>query len=266
MEILISAGVALCIAFVLGILLGVFKQVFHVETDPKVGEIREVLPGANCGACGYPGCDGFAEAAAKGEAPVDGCTVGASAVASKIAKIMGMEGGGKKAKKVAHILCQGCYEVCPPKSHYVGVKTCAAAKVSINGTKKCDWGCIGFGDCAEACPFGAISIKENGLVEIDPEICTGCEICVETCPQNLLQLISEDTAGALALCNCRNPKRQVIMKNCKSGCIKCGLCEKNCPIDAIKLVDGIPQVDYDLCTSCGACVQKCPTKVLTLLS
>ena len=262
--ILISGLVALGVAFLLGILLGVFKQVFHVETDPKVEEVRAVLPGANCGACGYPGCDGFAAAVAKGEAPTNGCTVGAAEVASKVSKIMGVEATSSE-KKIVHLLCQGCYEVSKPKANYVGVKTCAAAKTSINGTKECDWGCIGFGDCAVACPFDAISVLDNGLVAIDEEKCTGCGICVAQCPQHILYLLPKNTKGALALCNCRNPRKQVIMKNCKRGCIKCGKCERVCAVQALKLVDGIPKIDYTTCTSCGACVEGCPTKVLTLI-
>lgn len=262
--ILISAFVALGLAFVLGILLGVFKQVFHVDVDPKVEEIRAALPGANCGACGYPGCDGFSAAVAKGEAPVNGCTVGATEVAAKLAKIMGQEAGASE-KNVAHLLCQGCYEVSKPKAAYIGVKTCAAAKIAINGSKDCDWGCIGFGDCAVACPFHAITVLNNGLVQIDEAICTGCGICVAQCPQHVLRLFPENTKGALALCNCRNPRKSVIMKNCKRGCIKCGKCERVCEPQALKLVNGIPEVDYALCTSCGKCVEGCPTKVLVLL-
>lgn len=262
--IVVSGLVALGIAFLLGILLGVFKQVFHVEVDPKVEEVRAVLPGANCGACGYPGCDGFAAAVAKGEAPTNGCSVGADEVAVKVAKIMGVEASSTE-KQVAHLVCQGCYEVSKRKAAYVGVKTCAAAKTSINGTKECDWGCIGFGDCAVACPFHVITVLDNGLVQIDETKCTGCGICVAQCPQHVLRLFAANAKGALALCSCRNPRKPVIMKNCKRGCIKCGKCERVCEAKALKLVNGIPEIDYSLCTSCNACVEGCPTKVLVLL-
>lgn len=262
--ILISGTVAFGIAGVLGVLLGVFKQIFHVEVDPKVSQIREVLPGANCGACGYPGCDGFASAVASGKAKTNGCTVGAAEVASKVSHIMGVD-ASLTVKNISHLLCQGCYKVSKPKATYVGVKTCAAAKVSINGTKECDWGCIGFGDCAVACPFDAISVTDDGLVEIDPVKCTGCGICVTQCPQHVLKLFPENTKGALALCSCHNPRKPVIMKNCKKGCIKCGKCERVCEVKALKLVDGIPKINYSLCTSCAKCAEGCPTKVLTIL-
>ena len=262
--ILISALVALAVAFLLGLLLGIFKQVFYVEVDPKVEEIRSCLPGANCGACGFPGCDGFANAVASGKAPTNGCTVGANEVATKVAKLMGVE-ASTSVKQVAHLLCQGCHSVCKPKGHYVGVKSCTAAKLGVNGIKECDWSCIGFGDCAVACPFNAITVTDDGLVNIDKTRCTGCGICVNTCPQKVLKLFPENTKGALALCSCTNPKKQVIMKNCKRGCIKCGKCERSCEPGALKLVNGIPQIDYSLCDSCGKCVDGCPTKVLTLL-
>lgn len=263
--ILISGLVALGVAFILGVLLGIFKQVFYVEVDPKVEQVRSVLPGANCGACGFPGCDGFANAAAKGEAPSNGCTAGGSEVAKKVASILGVDASSSVPNK-AMLLCQGCYSVSKPKGSYVGLKTCTAAKLSINGTKSCDWGCIGFGDCAKNCPFNAISLTDDGLVKIDPAKCVGCGICVGVCPQKIIKLFPENLKGSLALCNCRNPKKQVIMKNCKKGCIKCGKCEKSCEPQALKLVDGIPQIDYSLCDACGKCAEGCPTKVLTIVN
>lgn len=260
MNIILTLAVSLSISFLLGILLGTFKRVFYVAVDPKVALIRSVLPGANCGACGYPGCDGFASAVAKGEAKTNGCPVGSSPVAKKIGEIMGVSADA--SKKIAVLLCQGSHDVCENKSGYVGVRTCMAAKVAINGTKNCDWGCIGFGDCEHACPFDAIHVREDGLPFVDIEKCTGCGICVSACPQHILATIGSEKVGAIALCSCRNPKKSVIMKNCKRGCIKCMKCERVCETKAIKVTDGIPVVDYSLCTSCGKCIEECPTKVL----
>ena len=260
MNIILTLGVSLAISFLLGLLLGTFKKVFYVAVDPKVALIRSVLPGANCGACGYPGCDGFAAAVAKGEAKTNGCPVGSSPVAKKVGEIMGVS--AESSKKIAVLLCQGTKDVCANKSEYVGVPTCLAAKVAINGTKNCDWGCIGFGDCEHACPFDAIHVREDGLPFVDVEKCTGCGICVAACPQHILATIASEKKGAVALCSCRNPKKSVIMKNCKRGCIKCLKCEKVCEVGAIKVTDGIPVVDYSLCTSCGKCIEGCPTKVL----
>lgn len=260
--IFLTLAVSLVLSLGLGFLLGFFKKVFHVETDEKVERVREVLPGANCGACGYPGCDGFAASVAAGNAPVNGCPVGAAAVAKKIGEIMGVS--AEASAKVAVLLCQGSVDVCADKGSYVGVKTCRAAKLSVNGTKNCDWGCIGFGDCEAACPFDAIHIGKNGLPEVDTEKCTGCGVCVAQCPQHILATMQAGTKGAVALCSCRNPRKAMIMKNCKRGCIKCMKCEKNCHTGALKLVNGIPVIDYALCDSCGKCVEGCPTKVLVL--
>lgn len=258
--IFLTLAVSSILSLMLGFLLGFFKKVFHVENDEKVELVREILPGANCGACGYPGCDGFAAAVVSGDAPVNGCPVGAAPVAGKIGEIMGVSANAEA--KAAVLLCQGSCEFCADKGLYTGIKTCRAAKISVNGTKNCDWGCIGFGDCEAACPFDAIHVEKNGLPKIDLEKCTGCAVCVAACPQHILTTVSVNTKGALALCSCRNPRKASIMKNCKRGCIKCMKCEKNCPTGALKLVDGIPVINYELCDSCGKCIAGCPTKVL----
>ena len=260
--ILLTLAVSLVLSLLLGLLLGFFKKIFYVEPDKTAAAVREVLPGANCGACGYPGCDGFAAAVAAGDAPVNGCPVGAAPVAEAIGKIMGVDASA--SARVAVLTCQGSHDVCRDKCDYVGIKTCKAAKISINGTKECDWGCIGLGDCERACPFDAIHIKENGLPEVDYDKCTGCAVCVAQCPQHVLTTVPINQKGAIALCSCRNPRKPQIMKNCKRGCIKCMKCEKNCPTGAIKVIDGIPKVDYTLCDSCNKCVEGCPTKVLML--
>ncbi len=252
--------VSLCLSLLIGFLLGFFKKLFYVPVDQTVEKVRAALPGANCGACGFPGCDGFAAAVAAGDAPVNGCTVGAGPVAEQIGAIMGVSADAEV--KVAVLLCQGSYDVCKDKADYVGVQTCKAAKIAVNGTKECDWGCIGLGDCEHSCPFDAIHVEDDGLPHVDYEKCTGCSVCVAACPQHILTTVPVSRTGSIALCSCRNPKKAVIMKNCKHGCIKCMKCEKKCPKGAIKIVDGIPQVDYELCDSCGICVEGCPTKVL----
>ncbi|EFW37504.1 RnfABCDGE type electron transport complex subunit B [Treponema phagedenis] len=262
-SLVLTLVVSLALSLLLGFALGFFKKLFFVEVDEKVAQIRDALPGANCGACGFPGCDGFAEAVATGEAPVNGCKVGAAPVTEKIAAILGT--GGTAESEVCVLLCQGSHDVCKDKASYNGIQTCTAVKISINGLKNCDWGCIGFGDCERACPFDAIHIKEDGLPHVDYDKCTGCGICVAECPQQILRTVPTTRTGALALCSCRNPKKAQIMKNCKRGCIKCMKCERNCPKGAIKVINGIPVTDYTLCDSCGLCVSGCPTKVLVLL-
>lgn len=261
--ILLTFAVSLGVSLLLGLLLGIFKRIFHVEVDETVAAVRAVLPGANCGACGFPGCDGFAGAVASGDAPVNGCPVGAAPVASAIGKIMGVNASA--AAKVVVLTCQGTHNVCRDKCDYIGIKSCKAAKISINGTKECDWGCIGLGDCENSCPFDAIHMTESGLPEVDYDKCTGCGVCVAQCPQHVLMTVPKKLRGAIALCQCRNPRKGQIMKNCKRGCIKCMKCERNCPTGAIKVINGIPEVDYSLCDSCNKCVEGCPTKVLVLV-
>lgn len=263
MIILYTALVALVLAFVLGFLLGFFKKVFYVKTDPRQEQIRSVLPGANCGGCGFPGCDGFAAACAKGKVPVDGCTAGGAATAKQVAAVMGVTAAVEE--KIALLACRGSKEHTQVKGDYIGVKTCVAAKQSINGTKLCNWGCIGFGDCVSVCGFGALSMGDDGLPHIDAARCTGCGVCVKACPQQLLSRVPVTRKGAVALCANRTQNKASVLKNCKVGCIKCGKCERLCPKKAIVITNGIPVVDYALCDACGECVNGCPTKVLALL-
>lgn len=264
MIILYTALVAVVLAFVLGFLLGFFKKVFYVQEDPLQGKIRAALPGANCGGCGFPGCDGYAAAVAKGKSSVDGCSAGGKQTAQKLAEIMGVQSSAEE--QIAILACQGSKEHAFLKGEYIGISTCAGAKQSIGGTKMCAWGCIGFGDCVEACRFDAIHIAESGLPEIDKQKCTGCGMCVKTCPQHLLARIPVERKGSIALCSNRSQNKPSIIKQCKSGCIKCGKCERTCKQGAIKLVDGIPVTDYTKCIACGECVAGCPTKVLFLLT
>lgn len=258
---LVSAG----LAFLLGILLGFFKKIFFVPVDPTVEKIRECLPGANCGGCGYPGCDGFAAACAAGKAPADGCAAGGPEVAKQVGAVLGVE--VKAVKYSAILACRGSKTCAQPKGFYNGVKSCAATKtMGINGTKMCNFGCIGFGDCAAACKFGAITIGEDGLPVFDDSKCTGCGACAAACPQHLILRVPEDQKGPLALCSNRNPNKAAILKQCKNGCIKCGKCERTCKEGAIKLENGIPVVDYSKCNQCGDCVNGCPTHVLSMRS
>lgn len=264
MQIIIATLViSLILSAVLGFLLGFFKKVFFVPVDPTEARIREALSGVNCGACGYAGCDGLAAAIARGEAPANACTVGGSSVAHKIGEIIGTDAEAETTVAVLH--CQGSNVLCLPKAEYNGIKTCRAVKLSINGLKACDWACIGFGDCEAVCPFDAIHMEADGLPHVDYSKCTGCGMCVKECPQSILSTIPVERKGAIALCSNRNSRKAQVIKDCKVGCIKCLKCEKVCPKQCIKVINGIPVVDYALCDSCNECVKSCPTKVLALL-
>lgn len=261
--ILFTVIVSLCVAFVLGLLLGLFKKIFAVEVDPKVQAIADVLSGGNCGGCGFAGCAAFAQAVVDGTAPANGCIAGGPSVAAKVGEIMGVSVSA--TKKVAILACKGNNDCAAPRGTYNGIKTCAAASQSINGTKLCSFGCIGYGDCVEACQFGALFMGKDGLPVIDYEKCVGCARCARTCPKKLFVIVDGDKKGSVALCSNRSDNKTVIKKNCSFGCIKCGICVKKCPEKCLELVNGIPVVDYEKCTSCGECIKACPDKVLELV-
>ncbi|WP_326909344.1 4Fe-4S binding protein [Sedimentibacter sp. MB31-C6] len=241
-----------------GALLAVASKIFHVEVDQKIIDVRNALPGANCGACGFPGCDGMANAIAKGEAPVNGCPVANDEAYDKIGAIMGVTATAGE-KKVAHVLCQGCDTVATKKYEYQGVTDCKAAAAVAGGNKSCDKGCLGFGNCVDVCDFDAITI-EDGIAVIDKEKCTSCGKCIEECPKAVIELVpySQDV---IVGCNNRDFGKDVKVV-CKVGCIGCKICEKNCPFDAIHVENNIAKIDYDKCTECMVCVEKCPTKAI----
>jgi RnfABCDGE-type electron transport complex B subunit len=262
--VLLTALFAAALAFALGIALGVFKNLFAVEEDPLVGEVRACLAGANCGACGFPGCDGYAAAVASGAAATNLCTVGGKEVAEKVAAVMGTN-AGEVIPLVAFLACQGTPDKAPAKGAYTGLQTCRGAKLSAGCTKHCIYGCLGYGDCTLVCKFGALSLGENGLPQVDKNKCTGCKACVGECPQGVLRVIPKDSKGSLVRCSNRTTVKSTVMKSCKVGCIKCESCVKNCPENAIVMQNGIPVVDYAKCTSCGTCTEKCPTKTFKLI-
>ncbi len=263
MEILIAAAAAaaLCgiVALLLGLFLGVSGEKFKVEVDEREEAICGVLPGNNCGGCGYAGCAGLAAAIAKGEAPINQCPVGGDAVAAQVGAIMGVEAEAG-VKKVAFVKCAGTCEKAKSDYVYTGVEDCQAmAYVPGKGPKACNYGCMGFGTCVKACPFDAIHIVD-GVAVVDKDKCKACGKCIAVCPNSLIEFVPYD-AKHIVQCNSKD-KGKDVMQVCSTGCIGCGICAKNCPTGAVSLENNLAHIDQDKCTGCGICAEKCPKKVI----
>lgn len=244
----------------LGGILAVASVKFHVEVDPRVEKVREVLPGANCGACGIPGCEAAAEAIVEGKIPYDACIAGGNSVSEAVAEVLGIEAGEWAEPLVTVLRCQGGRGKVQLRYQYQGVADCHAAQLVAGGPLACAYGCLGFGDCVEACPFDAMRMAEDGLPQIDLDKCTRCGICINICPRDILAFLPE-SAEVAVLCVSKD-KAKVVREACKIGCIACKACEKVCEPEAITVVDNLAVIDYTKCTSCGKCVEKCPTKCL----
>jgi electron transport complex protein RnfB len=247
------------IGLVFGCLLAFASIIFQVKTDERVEKIISVLPGANCGACGYAGCSAFAQAVAKGDAPVNGCAVGKQKVSSQIADIMGTDAVISVEKKVAKVLCNGNCNNAANKYEYYGIEDCVAASRLAGGAKMCPNGCLGLGTCIRHCKFGAISLVD-GIAVVDSEKCTSCGMCVQACPKHIIELVPEKNASWVLCSN--TEKGAFTRKYCTVGCIGCRMCEKNCPAGAIHVENNYAKIDYTKCIGCGACAEKCPAKAI----
>jgi electron transport complex protein RnfB len=240
---LITAVIALAsLALLASFGLALAARIFAVEVDPRVEAIEEALPGANCGACGLPGCAELAKRIAEGKAEIDACPVGGESVASSIAEIMGsaFEGGGQK--QVALVLCGGDDSVAARRFYYNGIYDCSSAALLFGGDKACSYGCLGLGTCAGVCPFGAIEMLPGGLAVVDPEKCTGCTKCVASCPKGIIKMVPYDRRVHI-LCSSHD-KGGKVRKACKVGCIACQKCAKEAPEGAITMEENLAVVDY----------------------
>jgi len=235
--------------------LGVASRVFAVQVDPKVEQVLALLPGANCGACGFPGCGGAAAAMVAGNAKIDACSVNTAENKAEIAKLLGQEFSAT-GRRVAVVHCAGGAANVEKRFDYIGVASCVAADRVAGGFLSCRFGCLGLGDCRKACAFGAISIVD-GLARIDPAVCTSCGMCLKACPRQLIDLQPETQQVRV---NCQNPERgKAVSSACRVGCIGCGRCAKVCPVGAIAMETPLPRIDLEKCIQCGACARSCPT-------
>jgi Na+-translocating ferredoxin:NAD+ oxidoreductase RNF subunit RnfB len=255
-EVLTAVAVLSSLGLVFGVLLGFASKVFEVKQNPLVGDVLMVLPGVNCGGCGYAGCEQYAIAVAdNGEVPTL-CSVGGSPVALKIGDIMGVKVSASE-KMVAYVKCNGDCDKAKQKYEYHGIMDCTnAAALPGGGAKSCSYGCLGLGTCVKACEFDAIRIID-GIAIIDESKCTNCGACMKVCPKNLIESVPENSRVRVA-CNSSDSAKDT-MGSCKVGCIACKKCEKACEFDAVHVNDNLSKIDYSKCTQCKACVKACPT-------
>jgi len=289
-EVFVPVFIVSMVGLFFGVGLGVASKKLHVHVDANIEKILNALPGANCGACGYPGCAAFAKAVAHGEAQSGGCIPGGSKTAHEVADILGVDAGTSEPM-MAVIHCKGGDKEALKRSEYDGIQDCQAAVIASNGPKVCSDGCLGLGTCVRACPFGAIKINDNNVAVVDPKKCTGCGKCVATCPRGIISMIPKLHKIFLA---CSNHERGAkVKKYCSVGCTGCTLCVKATPSGAISMKDNLPVLDYtteenfitaafkcpsncfvDLvaarpkanidskCDGCTACVEICPSKAI----
>lgn len=262
MTVVIAVAVLLVLGAVFGAILAYAAKVFAVEKDPREEAILELLPGANCGGCGYAGCAGYAAAVVKGEAPVTSCKPGGDPTGDAIAAVMGMA-PVDMIKEVATVRCTGC-GADKTKYNYVGVPDClSASRVAGGGALACDFGCLGFGTCAKVCPFDAIHMKD-GIADVDEEKCKACGKCVDACPRHLIVLEPYTTKKHVSIPCSSKAKGPVVTQVCANGCIGCSLCAKACPKEAITIENFLAKIDYDKCIGCTLCAQKCPRGLITV--
>jgi Na+-translocating ferredoxin:NAD+ oxidoreductase RNF subunit RnfB len=258
--IFLALGVLGALGVLFGIALAMVAARFIVKVDPKVEQVRETLPGANCGACGFAGCMGYAEAVVGNpDVATHLCAPGKSAVAEKIAWITGKK-AEKVEPKIARVFCQGGTSLSQRKFIYTGVLDCTAAVLAAGGDKSCEYGCLGYGTCMRICPFDAITMSPDNLPIISREKCTACGKCVAACPKQVIELAQMSKAVVIS-CHSRD-KGADTRKKCQVGCIACGMCVRTCPVDAITMENNLARIDHEKCIVCGLCVKKCPTSAI----
>ena len=262
--ILIAVVVLGLVGLISAVVLFVASKKFAVYEDPRIGQVGEVLPQANCGGCGYPGCSGFAAACVKasesGSLSDLNCAPGGQKVMEQVAAILGLQASAA-APKVAVVRCQGTCDARPHGVEFDGAHSCRIQNMTGMGETQCLYGCLGEGDCEHACLFGAITVNPvTSIAEVDESKCTGCGACAKTCPRGIIELRPQGPKGRKVVVLCNNKdKGALATKECKASCIGCGKCVKTCEkFEAITLGTNLAHIDPDKCKMCLKCVEACP--------
>ena len=272
MNFILTSVIALgAIALISSVVLYLVSKKFAVNEDPRIGTVSELLPGANCGGCGFAGCSGMACALVAGadNGSIEGlrCPVGGDEVMEKIADALGMAASSSEPL-VAVVRCNGTCDNRPRIAEYDGLHTCAAVNSTSAGETECGYGCLGCGDCVGVCQFDAIHMNpETCLPEVDEEKCTSCGACVKACPRNIIELRKKGPNGHRVYVQCVNKdKGAVAKKACSVACIGCGKCEKICQSDAITIENNLSYIDFNKCSVCAKCVDECPTGAIVKIN
>lgn len=252
------------LGIVLAVILYFVAEKFKVYEDPRIDDVEALLPGANCGGCGYPGCRGLADAIVKAET-MDNlfCPVGGNDTMQSVAKTLGREAAAKEPL-VAVVRCNGTRINRKQVNIYNGAPSCAVAAATYSGETGCQYGCLGFGDCVTACNFDALMMNETtALPIVNEEKCTACGACVKACPKTIIELRKKGPKSRRIFVSCISKERGAIArKACNAACIGCGKCVKTCPFDAITLENNLAYIDFEKCKLCRKCVEACPTSAI----
>lgn len=257
LQVFIPALILLVLAMLFAIALAYLGKKLAVSRDERIDQVRDCLSGANCGACGYAGCDGFATALVEGKAELSSCNATSKEKKEEIAEILGLTDTGEATKVV--VCCHGGQDA-KDKYDYVGYGDCRSMELLAGGRKQCAWGCLGTGSCVDACQHHAVTVKQKGYSEVSLSKCISCGRCISVCPKKIIKRIPTSATYYVACSN--HQKGKEVRELCTKGCIACGLCVKQCEVGAITIVDNLATIDYTKCINCGKCAAKCPQRCI----
>lgn len=257
LQVFIPALILLVLAMLFAIALAYLGKKLAVSRDERIDRVRDCLSGANCGACGYAGCDGFATALVEGNAELSSCNATSKEKKEEIADILGLTDTGEATKVV--VCCHGGQDA-KDKYDYVGYGDCRSMELLAGGRKQCAWGCLGTGSCVDACQHHAVTVKQKGYSEVSLSKCISCGKCISVCPKKIIKRIPASATYYVACSN--HQKGKEVRELCTKGCIACGICVKQCEVGAITIIDNLATIDYTKCINCGKCAAKCPQRCI----